>query len=104
LTALRTLCEYFLEGRSWSHYCDGDELEDIKRGVTSIIMVLERQKLHKTINAKQTEFLEMYNEIEKLLHETRLVVKNEDKPFELWDFLEQNSNNLADISQGIEMV
>jgi hypothetical protein len=98
ISRLRAVAEYFLDPRSWNNFCYADELFEIKRGISSILSVYEKQTLHKTITERQKQMMAYFNEVENMLHEIKLTVKTENKTFSFWEFLEKVGSMSSDIT------
>jgi len=104
ITRLRAVAEYFLEPRQWNNYCYHDELIEVRKGISSILAIYEKQTAHKTISEKQKEMMAYFNEIENMLHEIKLISKAEGKPFTFLEFLEGNTTNGGNISSIVQLV
>jgi len=90
-----------LEARLWHNFLSETDLIQIRRVISSILNLYNKQITHNTISKRQKEMMNIFSELDKLLNEATLVNRASQKRFSAWKLLQGDRTVLEEIEKRI---
>jgi len=95
------LIEYLLEARLWHNFLSETDLIQIRRVISSILNLYNKQITHNTISKRQKEMMNCFSELENLLNEATLLNRATQRKFSTWKLLQGDRSVLEEIEKRI---
>ena len=95
------MIEYLLEARLWHNFLSETDLIQIRRVISSILNLYNKQITHNTISKRQKEMMNCFSELENLLNEASLVNRASQRKFSTWKLLQGDRTVIEEIEKRI---
>jgi len=91
---LKDVIECVLQEKNFGYSIKCEDVTKIPFSISSIIKLFKKQQVSGTISKKQTNMMESFSEIQKLVENIEVVSKDDKITSSLWNFLQGNQKEL----------